>query len=641
MRLRVSFEDSLVIYVEGIRMEDFFRSSIWKVRLSAVRRRSSGYQGQRIYFSPKLSAADIKKIVDLLSALDPEKIEVVFDSMFGEAGKGRDSLIREKASVGMAIKSHSSQVAAEFNQYSNVVNDAFVRPLLERQLWDSFYLCTMGKAANFSVPGSGKTATALGMFAYLRELGFVKHLIVIGPKNSFGSWRDEWMSCFGTSPVSLCFHDEQWLGKDKSLKYRELRLNGARYDLILVNYEALEPYADAIQSLVSKNAMLVFDEVHKVKQIGGMRANAALAASKGAKYVIALTGTPIPNSYTDIYNMLHLLYPLEYESYFGFSPSFLSDPGEEGIDSINNALQPFFCRTNKRDLRVPEASPDKIIEVEARPEENDLLLHLRDEYKRSPLALIMRILQLESNPQMLLAPVDEEDLFGIFDIEKAIPKAPPSFASDPDAILMIDRCTPSSKYLSCMQAIRELARQQKSVVVWCFFKASMYSFERDLRAEGFVANVICGDTQQKDRDEIIRSFKEDGPSILITNPQTLAESVSLHSVCHDAVYFEYSYNLVHLLQSKDRIHRLGLMQNQYTQYLFMQTRYNLMYVGRYAQTNWSLDENIYNRLKEKEQRMLDAIDRGVLETGDTDAGDLRKVFSGLFQDDLKGFEDYA
>ena len=46
--------------------------------------------------------------------------------------------------------------------------------------------------------------------------------------------------------------------------------------------------------------------------------------------------------------------------------------------------------------------------------------------------------------------------------------------------------------------------------------------------------------------------------MLLTNPHTLAESVSLHSVCHDAVYFEYSYNLVHPLQSKDRIHRLGL-----------------------------------------------------------------------------------
>ena len=614
-------------------MEDFVKSSIWKVRLSAVRRRSSGIEGQKILFPSNLAKTDTKKILESLSALDSEKAEVVFDDSFEEGKSEKDSLIREKAQVGLAIKAHSGQVLDEFKQFSGVVNSLMARPLLERQLWDAFYMCTMGKSANFSVPGSGKTATTLGMFAYLRNLGMVERLVVVGPKNSFGSWRDEWTTCFGEAPASLCFHDSMWKRKTRTAKYQELRLNGARYDLILINYEALEGYADAVQSLVSTSAMLVFDEVHKVKQVGGIRANAALESARGAKYVVALTGTPIPNSYVDIYNMLHLLYPADYGDYFGFTTSYLSNPDSDETVEINEALQPFFCRTNKRNLNVPEASPDKIMRVQATPEENELLWVLKDEYKRSPLALIMRIMQLESNPQMLLAPVPEGDCLGFFDSDCSIDAEVPSFASDPSTIILIGKCTPSSKYLSCLAEIRSLAAEGKSVVVWCFFKKSMYSFERDLRAEGFAVNVICGDTPQEDRDEILRSFKEDGPSILVTNPQTLAESVSLHSVCHDAVYFEYSYNLVHLLQSKDRIHRLGLKEGQYTQYLFMQTMYSLVSNPGFGQREWSLDENIYNRLAEKEQRMLEAIDRGVLEPGDTDESDLRKVFNGLFEEE--------
>lgn len=57
--------------------------------------------------------------------------------------------------------------------------------------------------------------------------------------------------------------------------------------------------------------------------------------------------------------------------------------------------------------------------------------------------------------------------------------------------------------------------------------------------------------------------------ILITNPHTLAESVSLHKKCHDAIYLEYSFNLTHMIQSRDRIHRLGLLENQYTQYYYL------------------------------------------------------------------------
>ena len=94
-------------------------------------------------------------------------------------------------------------------------------------------------------------------------------------------------------------------------------------------------------------------------------------------------------------------------------------------------------------------------------------------------------------------------------------------------------------------------------------------------------------------------------------------------MCHDAVYFEYSYNLVHLLQSKDRIHRLGLPDNQKTRYYFMCEKFERD--GR----ELSLDAVIYGRLKEKEQTMLNAIDRGCLEGGYLDDEDLRIIFERL------------
>lgn len=47
---------------------------------------------------------------------------------------------------------------------------------------------------------------------------------------------------------------------------------------------------------------------------------------------------------------------------------------------------------------------------------------------------------------------------------------------------------------------------------------------------------------------------------------------------------------------------------------------------------WSLDRNIYERLGEKGQVMLDAIDHGVLESGSTDERDWEIIFRGLFDD---------
>ena len=151
--------------------------------------------------------------------------------------------------------------------------------------------------------------------------------------------------------------------------------------------------------------------------------------------------------------------------------------------------------------------------------------------------------------------------------------------------------------------VGELVSQNKKVILWCIFTGTIRKFSDRLSSLNISNTVIYGDVSDVERNENLASFKRGNVDVLITNPHTLAESVSLHNVCHDAIYYEYSYNLVHLLQSKDRIHRLGLSNGQYTQFYFMGLRYSEV----------SLDRNIYDRLKEKERNMLDSIDKNKLE----------------------------
>jgi hypothetical protein len=57
--------------------------------------------------------------------------------------------------------------------------------------------------------------------------------------------------------------------------------------------------------------------------------------------------------------------------------------------------------------------------------------------------------------------------------------------------------------------------------------------------------------------------------VLLANPATLGEGVSLHQVCHEAVYVDRSFNAGHYLQSVDRIHRLGLDPDVETNVMFL------------------------------------------------------------------------
>ena len=81
---------------------------------------------------------------------------------------------------------------------------------------------------------------------------------------------------------------------------------------------------------------------------------------------------------------------------------------------------------------------------------------------------------------------------------------------------------------------------------------------------------------------------------MILNPQILGKSVSLHMEVYDALYFEYNFNLTFILQSRYRIHRLDLEDNQYTRYYCLQTKSEPADSGDAGH-----DEKIYSKLKKK------------------------------------------
>ena len=176
-----------------------------------------------------------------------------------------------------------------------------------------------------------------------------------------------------------------------------------------------------------------------------------------------------------------------------------------------------------------------------------------------------------------------------------------------EIVNLINSVSQTTKMKACIEEVSRLVSETKTVVIWCIFVDTMNNMKKILDNKGIHTRIINGEVDLSDRQTIINEFKNKDIQVLITNPHTLAESVSLHQVCHDAIYFEYSYNLVHLLQSKDRIHRLGLDSKQYTQYHYFMSEFT------YDGETYSLDEQIFNRLCEKEQIMLDAIDQNILE----------------------------
>ncbi len=621
MQLQLQFSDRMSIAVQGMDLAAFMASAVYKLQL---RRYTAGEADNALILHDNLTYLDFKRIIALCERYcEKSGTGLCIDAALTDYINSREMYLNERSRVGMELKAHDPKLQTQFNDFATVVNAAMARPLRERQMWDAFYLLVMKKAANFSVPGSGKTSVVLGMFAYLQYIGKASRIVVLCPKNAFGSWMDEFAACFGDKQELRVFniHDPQYT----TIKSRRnaLKLDSGLCNLFLINYESVGSVLPELTDIVAKNTLLVLDEVHKVKRINGAYATNTVELAKAACYVVAMTGTPIPNTYKDIYNMLHILYPDEYDEFFRFSPQTLKDPTQQDIQDINDKLQPFFCRTTKTQLQVPAAEPDKFAFAQATSAENRLLSILSKKYARNKLGLLIRLIQLESNPHNLLTALNLADFKYLLDDEgKSIDEI--DFADFSEEIQrLIVNCPPATKFTACVDLVSSLVQQGKPVIVWCVLVSSIYELSDALNRQGVATKCIYGEIPLTDRLSIMDDFKAGRFQVLLTNPHTLAESVSLHSICHDAVYYEYSYNLVHLLQSKDRIHRLGLPAGQYTQYYYMGLNYEV------EGNAWSMDRQVYDRLAEKEQTMLDAIDNHVLETLPSSQEDLDMIFAQI------------
>lgn len=567
------------------------------------------YNDDKIWLK-NISYIKLNELIRSLSMLGEEfGYNVFVTPMLQEYLYNKDIMIDKRKSLGIAIKHCDSLVQSDFEKFKTIVNQELVRQLREPQMVDAYHFVSMIRAANFSVPGAGKTSIVYGAFAYLQYIGKVNKILMIGPKNSFNSWKKEFVNNFGNKKSLNCLDIQESFeyGKRNALKYFSDDKN-----LILVNYESVPGLIDELTPLIDDNTLLVFDEIHRIKGVGGKRAEACLKISDLAQYKIALTGTPIPNSYSDLYNLLHILYPEEYDTFFDFKMNELKNAykSPEIMEKINNAIYPFFCRTTKRDLNVPLPYDDDIETgyIDMDEDEEHIMEIIYNTYHSNILLLYIRLLQASSNPALVLEKIEVSDFISPIEDDENDDYSFISGLINDDNITMstedfnfISNHSKTRKIDKSAEIIKSLVQNGEKVVAWGMFVKNLFLLDDKLKQLGIKSVVISGAMPQSERDIVIDGFENNVYDVIITNPHTLAESISLHKVCHYALYFEYSFNLTHMLQSRDRIHRLGITEDERPHYIYM-------FLSRPESMYDTIDQKIYYRLKEKEKVMIDAVE---------------------------------
>ena len=421
----------------------------------------------------------------------------------------------------------------------------FTRKLKPFQLRDLQRLLSLENGANFSVPGAGKTTVTLALHILTHKPGQI--LLIIGPKASFPAWRDVVSECLrsdapdgNAEPFTIITASGDALQKALSSGATRFVIS---YDLMIQNAEILTTFA-------SQNRVhLVLDEAHRMKAgFGSQRGSLLLNIAPLPIRRDILTGTPMPQQPSDIQSQLDFLWPgagLGLQISRGKAPRMV--------------LGELYVRTTKQDLDLPKPHRH-FLSVPMADGQMALYGIVKSEFLRQVSSLglddrfdapaarrsVMRLLQLSSNPVLALRSIADD--------------APNLDSGILDQVIAEG---PSTKMRAVAEKARALAKDGRKSVIWTIFTDTITQMElllADLNPVSLYGAVPTGEsTDSTTREGRIRRFHAD-PScmVMIANPAAAGEGISLHKVCHDAIYLDRSYVTTHYLQSIDRIHRLGL-----------------------------------------------------------------------------------
>lgn len=457
-------------------------------------------------------------------------------------------------------------------------------------------------AAIFSVPGAGKTVEALAYSTYItkRDCTFV----IVCPRNAYVAWESEMKTCLGISDDSIIRATGNNLELQSVLRQKPLDALLINYDRLWFRHGIISEYI-RFREMNGTKVILIMDESHHFK--GGKAFTSGVKrCSAYASHRLILSGTPMPRSPTDLVHQFQALMPSE-----------MGSINEENIEEFSTGL---FVRTTKNDLGLLE--PDiNYISIPMDPLQSEIYDVMTDIYSAELASrgnarawgelirlrkIIVYIIMCVSNPTL----VDQKVLSSLRN-------------ANPELCEKIDKARndyygygPKIRW-ACNRA-RQLAKEGKKVLIWSSFVDNVANISDDLEDLGAVflrgdvptedgwkeshysTEAEIGEDEEETREGRIRRFKEDEKSlVLVANPAAAGEGISLHDVCHHAIYVDRTFNATQFMQSMDRIHRYG--KNAEGEVICQKRRVQIEILI----TKNTIDDVVHKNLQQKMQRMFE------------------------------------
>jgi SNF2 family DNA or RNA helicase len=431
----------------------------------------------------------------------------------------------------------------------------------------------------FMEQGTGKTAVVIARVNVdSAKLDRPMRVLVVCPKSVRTNWGEEFKK-FATVPGAFAVLRGGAIKRVETLIDLVREARGTRWMAAIVSYEGVLRSWDAISMM--EWDLVVLDESHYIKSPRTKRTRHIITKLREiATHRMALTGTPICNSYMDLWAQLEWLYPggsgfvdfMRFRAYYGrFKKATMR--AEKLVDMRNLPLiQERLARVAFQASKAEAVPglPEKLYDVY----EVEMLPQQAAAYDALCAQLIAEIEQdmadMEAGTRRVTVTNVLTKLLRLAQITSGFVKCDDMLLDD-DTVLQGEHLyfTPNPKTQAILELASSLDHDEK-MLVWATFVSDIKEVERALKAAGISCVTYYGATSEADREDVVRAFNRDPAcKVLVGNPAAGGVGLNLRGYdpdsgepdhgcsCTRVVYFSQNWSHPQRAQSEDRAHRRG------------------------------------------------------------------------------------
>lgn len=445
-------------------------------------------------------------------------------------------------------------------------------PLFAHQQASISFILPKERTFDTSDPGTGKTRTAIEVYAARRAKG-AGCALVIAPKSLLRSaWADDFFKFAPQLRTAVATADN----RAKAFE--------ANADVYITNTDAVKWLANQPDKFWKRfqEGMLIIDESTAFKHHTSQRSKALKKIKKHFRYRHAMTGTPNSNVITDLWHQINVLDDGKRlgDSFYAFrnntctgvqvgpAASMMRWENRPGIEMVVGKLI--------EDMTIRHKFED-CVDIPAHSLRS-INYHLSTKQYSAYQQMEQAAITMVESGEVITA------VNGAAVMTKLMQIASGYVYDNHSTAQLVD----TGRY----ELVADLVEERKHSIVFFLWEHQRDALIAEFDKRGITFAVIDGAVTDKQREERVKMYQQGFYRVLLAHPQSAAHGLTLTKGTA-TIWASPTYNLEHWLQGNRRIYRAGQTQKTET----------IVVVAP-----GTIEERVTTRLQDKDAKQMDLLD---------------------------------